>query len=883
MMSRAQIWYRTLLRLYPAEFRARYGRAITDFHRDRVAAARAGGEPNWLLWTRLTLDVLASAAAEHAHSITRDEAVIPTILHDCAYAARGLLRRPGFAVIVILTMALGIGANAAIFTVVNGVLLQPLPYPHSEQLVNFGHEPPQWLTSEPDFLDYHRELTAFSGLAAYTRREATLTSGNDPERVRAVAASEDFFPLLEVKPAVGRTFSSDEFAVRPAPVVILSYALWQRRFGGERSIIGQRVSIEGIPRTIVGIMPPRFAFPEARTDVWLPLPRFNPDSLNDRDNHYLFMVGRLKPDVKLATAFVEANGLAKRFMHEFPNLYNPREPLTPHITFVEDDLVGGTRPYLFALLSAVGFVLLIACANVANLLLVRSETRHKEMAVRSALGASRFRLITQLLTESTMLAALGGGLALVIAAAGDRVLVALAPASIPRLDEIRVDWRVVAFTALVTAATGIFVGLVPGLRASRDHSADALKDAGRLTTTQGVARGARRLLVVAELMLAVVTLAGTAMLVRSLWNLQRAELGFDPAQRLTATVALPVRQYDDAHARLFYEQLLTRIRALPGVSSAAATGWLPIVDVGGLWGVRPEGRDFAPGQSPEATPQWATPGYFRTMGIPILAGREFEPADQPETTPVIIVSKRLADRFWPNENALGRRVRLGNPTAPWLTVVGVVGDIRSHGFAEPPEPMMYFAYAQSAKTSYYQPSAMGLILRTNGDPSLLATPLRQVVQGLDPMVPVSEVRTMDQITGTSVANRRFSTALLAGFAALALLLAGIGTYGVIAYGVTQRSFEIGVRIALGAGERSVLALVLSEAMRLCAIGIVLGLVGSAVVGRGLRALLVGVSPVDLPALLIASAALMVVALLACLVPARRALAIDPIAVMRAES
>jgi putative ABC transport system permease protein len=880
MTPRSDRAYRLLLRLYPPAFRDRYGRAMTDFHRDRVAAARAAGESMAMLWMRLTIDALCSAAAERLHSITRDEAVIPTILHDYAYAARGLGRRPGFAAIVILTMALGIGANAAIFTVVNGVLLAPLPYPHAEQLVNFGHEAPEWLTSEPDFLDYHRELRSFSGLAAYTNRGGNLTSDDRTERLSIVAASEDFFPVLAVAPFIGRTFSKDEFAVKPAPAVVLSYGLWQRRFGGERAVIGTRITLDGVPRTVVGVMPPRFAFPDVDTDLWLPLPRFNPDSLMERDNHYLFMVGRLRPNVTIAMAFSEANLLAKRFMREFPNLYNPREPLTPHITSLKADLVGGTRPYLFALLGAVGFVLLIACANVANLLLVRSETRHKELAVRSALGASRFRLLAQMLTESTLLAALGGGLALLIAWGGGHLLVAMAPGSIPRLNEIHVDWRVITFTAGVTLVTGVFVGLLPGLRASRDHSAEALKDGARLTSGQGVAAGARRALVVAELTLAVVTLAGTAMLVRSLWNLEHVELGFEPSHLLTAAVAPGPRQYDDARARLFYEQLLTRVRALHGVSSAAAAGWLPVIDHGGLRGIQAEGHSYIPGRVPQLTPQWATPEYFRTMGIPILAGREFESTDQPDATPVVILSRRAADLFWPNETPIGRRVKLAGPTAPWLTIVGVVGDIRSHGMAEPTEPMIYFPYAQSAKAAYWQPTAMAVLIRTAGDPATAAAPLREIVHSLDRMIPVFYVRPMDQLIGTSIANRRFSTALLAGFGALALLLAGIGTYGVIAYGVTQRSFEIGVRIALGAGERSVLALVLSEGLRMCALGIVIGVLASAIVGRGLRALLVGVSPIDVPALIVASVALVVVAMLACLIPARRALAVDPISVMR---
>jgi predicted permease len=804
-----------------------------------------------------------------------------TIVHDFGYAVRGLLRRPVFTAIVTATIALGIGANAAIFTVVNGILLQPLPYPHAEQLVAFGHEPPHWLSSEADFLDYHRELRSFSGLAAYTRGEATLSDPDNPERLRVARATDDFFSLLGVAPLIGRRFSADEFAVQQPNVVILSYALWQRRFGGDGSAVGQEISIAGIPQTIIGVMPPRFAYPEARTDLWLPLPRFHPDS-NDRDNNYLFMVGRLRPNVGIQSAFTEANGLAKRFMREFPNFFNPREPLTPRLRYITEDLVGDTRPYLLALLGAVGFVLLIACANVANLLLVRGESRHKEMAVRSALGASRFRLLVQPLTESVLLSTLGGMLALLLAWAGGRALVALAPGSIPRLDEIHIDWRVVAFTAGVTLATGVFVGLVPGLRASRDRSADALKDAGRATGLQGTARGARRALVVAELTLALLTLSGTGMLVRSLWNLQRTGLGFEPQQALTGSVALGTRQYDDARARLFFEQLLTRLRAVPGVSSVGAARWLPVVDAGGLWGAYPEGRVFVPGQMPAVVPQQITPDYLRAMGLPLLAGRDFASTDRVDAAPVVIVSKRLAELFWPNETPIGKRMKLGGPDRPWMTVIGIVGDIRARGFGDTPEPTMYQPYAQSGKTGYFQPPAMSLVIRTTGDPATLSPALRNAVRALDRTVPVANVRTLDEIVGISIADRRFSTGLLAGFALLALVLAGIGTYGVISYGVSQRSFEIGVRIALGAGERSVLALVMSEGLRMSITGLVLGLVASVFLGRGLRSLLVGVSTIDLPTLLVASAALLVVALLACLVPARRATCVSPIIVMRGE-
>lgn len=878
-MSRGDRFYRLLLRLYPREFRARYERSMLDFHRDRTTAARRAGHSMTALWLRTTLDVVASAAIEHTQSFFAGEPVVETIVQDISYGTRSLLRRPAFTAIVVATIALGVGANAAIFSVVNGILLRPLLYPHAERLVSFGHEAPTWLTSEPNFVDYRRDMATIEGLGAYTRREATLTVGDQPERIRTVRASEDFFPVLGVKPAVGREFSSDEFAPRVPQVALISYGLWQTRFGGDPKIVGQKITLEGAPRIVVGVMPRFFDFPEARTDLWLPLPRSNPDSLGDRTNNSLFMVARLKPGIAIERARNEATTIAQRIMRDNPNSFDPKNPIRPNLTSVREDLVGKTRPYLLALLAAVGFVLLIAAANVANLLLVRGETRYKEMAVRNALGASRFRLVSQLLTESSLLAGLGGALGLAVAWAGNHALVALAPPSIPRLDAIEIDWRVVAFTAFVATATGLLIGLLPAWRASRESSIDALRDAGRVVGARGGAKRVQRALVVAEVALAVTTLSGAGMLLRSLWNLQRADLGFIPAKTLTAKVALPPREYDDARSTIFFDQLLEQTRAIPGVTATGAAAWLPVVGAGGLWGLQQEGK-------PEkqdwlnAVPQHATPGYFQAFGMSIVAGRDFTSADRDGTVPVAIVSERFASAAFPGSNPLGKRFKLGGP-GPYMTVVGVVRDVRARGFDDTPEPTMYFPYAQSAKSAYYMPRSMAILVRVAGDPQSIAPRLREIVRSLDRNVPLSEVQSLEQVVGTSVSSRRFSTALLAGFALLALVLAGIGTYGVISYAVSQRSHEIGVRMALGAEDRSVLMMVMSEGLRLCLIGVGIGLVISVAVGRAIRAMLVGVPPIDVPTLATTTVLLIAVGALASMLPARRALAVSPTETLRA--
>ena len=872
--------YAFLLQLYPRAFRERYGRAMRDFHRDRVLAARAADDSMLLLWTLTLIDVGLSATAEHFRRIPPGDAVMDTLGQDILYALRGLARRPAFTAIVIATIALGVGVNAAIFSVVNAVLLRPLPYPHADELFSLGHQPPKWLTSDPDFLEYRRDLKAASGLAAYVQSVVTIQLGDTPSRAGIARTSEDFFPVLGVKPLLGRTFLPEEYSHQIAPVVVISYTSWQRDFNGDRSVVGRKLLLQGIPRVVVGVMPPHFDFPQKRTDIWMPLPRFNPDSLGNRFQYYLFVVGRTKPGVPMTEVTTQANAIAKRIMAEDPGKYDPKQPLAPTITPVSDQIVGNTKPYLFALLGAVGFVLLIACANVANLLLVRGEARRKEMALRAALGASGTRLISQLLTESLLLASAGAAIGLALAWAADRALVTAAPEAIPRVGEISVDWRVLSFTGLVTVLTGLLVGLIPAWRASRYDAATTLKEGGKAT---GVAAGrqARRALVVAEVSLAVTMLSGAGMLVRSLWHLQDAGLGFETHDVLTAKVALAAREYNDARAILYFETLLNRIRALPGVQSAGAVGWLPVVDAGGLWGYRPEAGTYPDGRWPLAQPQQITPGYFKTIGMPILDGRDIQDTDRENAPLVAVISKQFAEQAWPGQRAIGKRFQLGDGSQ-MMTVVGIVGDIRARGFGDKPEPLMYFPYAQSAKSAYYVPRSMALLIHTHGNPLLHGDEVRRAIQSIDRTVPVSEIRTFDEVAGTSVALRRFNTLLIAAFAALALVLAGIGTYGVISYGVSQRRFEIGVRMALGAEDRSVMGLVMREGLRLAFVGLVLGVGASVLVGRAIQAMLVGVGALDLPSIAVTGVLLGVVALTASFVPAIRALRVNPIEALRVE-
>jgi putative ABC transport system permease protein len=798
---------------------------------------------------------------------------------DIRFAVRSLLRRPRFAAIVVSTIALGVGANAAIFSVVRGVLLRPLAYPEPDRVVAFGHKAPYWLASLPEYFDYKRELRSFESIAAFTQNEGNLATPDEPERISVASVSPEFFPVLGMTPAIGRTFAPDEDMVAPATVVVMSYSLWQRRFGGDPRIVGKTIPFNGTPRTVVGVMPPHFEYPTARTDIWLPIRRFNADSLGDRTNHYLFMVGRLKRGVTLERGLTEAAAVAKRMMRDNAGRYDPKVLLTPAMVRVSESLVGPTRPYLWTLFGAVGFILLIVCVNVANLLLARGEGRRKEMAVRTALGASRRRLLVQLMTESVVFAAAGGALGLLLAWAGTRSLVALAPPSLPRLDLIGLDWAVLLYALVTSLGAGALFGVVPAVRASREAPAETLKEGGRSPQQAGSHR-MRRVLVVAEVALAVVMLCGAGMLLRSLVNLQSAKLGFDPASVLTAKVSPSATAYNVDRSVVFYSQLLERVRAIPGVQSAGAAGWLPVVDAGGLWGVLAEGQSYDRlSQGPTAVPQQVSSGYFEAMGLKVVAGREFTDADRRSGPYVGMVSKALAQNLWPNADPIGKRFHVGGDTT-LVTVVGVVDDIRARGFDDAPEPTMYFAYPQTEATAYFMPRSMNLVIRTSGNPLAIANQVKSIVRSLDATVPVSSIRTMDDVVETSVANRRFSTMLLGAFAALAMLLAGIGIYGVISYGVSERRFEIGVRMALGADRSAVLASVLGEGIRMALIGVAVGVAGAGAVARMLRSLLVGVPVVDVATFAVVALGLVVVAAVASFVPARRATAISAMEALR---
>ena len=870
--------YRALLHLYPASFRRRYGAEMLAFYRER---RRTGGAR---VWPRVFLDLVLSAAAERLPALRFPLPAIPNTgftMQTFRHTLRGLARTPAFTAVVLLTLALGIGANAAIFSVVNGVLLQPLPFPDPDRLVDFRHEEPYWNVSEPEFSDYRRDMRSLERLAAYTGTDLNLEGDQQPVRVVGGRVSDGFFPVMGVAPLLGRTFAPDEEkpARGPAPVVLISEAVWRTHFGADPGILTREIRLNGVPRRVIGVMPDRFGLPDAEVGIWMPL-RLNYDSLWTRNNHHLLLVGRLKPGATVAEANLEANLLTRRWVKDFPETYLPDQAFVAEIKPMMERVLASSRPYLVTLLAAVGFVLLIACANVANLLLIRGEARRRELGIRTALGASGSRLVAQQLTESGVLALAGGGLGLLLAWGGVRALLSLAPATLPRLELVKLDGRVLLFTLAVSLGTGLLFGLLPALRASRGDAASALRDGAR-STSRGGSR-MRRGLVMGEVALAVVMLSGAGLLVRSLLSLQQTDIGFDDSGILTARVNLPPLNYDtDAKAIATIAQIEERVRALPGVVSAGTMGWTPVVDGGGTWSISIDGSEAAQiASAPNADPQQVTPGYFGTLGVRMVRGRAFTEQDREDAPLVAIVNEAMAKALWPGQDPVGHTLKMYGTQGAWVTVVGVARDILSRGVGKTTPPTMMFPYAQAGKSAYFVPRQVTLAVKTTGNPEALGPAVSRIVHQLDPGAPVSEVRSMEAVMGTALASRRFTTVLLGWFAALALLLAGVGIYGVIAYGVSQRTYEIGLRQALGADRGSVLGLIVSEGLRLTGVGLLIGLAGTLAAGQLIRSMLVNVKATDPVTLAGVALVLAAVAALASWIPARRAMAVSPTEALR---
>lgn len=804
-----------------------------------------------------------------------------TIWQDVRYGVRMLAGSPGLTAVAVLALALGVGANTAIFSVVNTVLLRPLPFKNSEQLVRvWATNAKKGVNNHPtsflNFVDWQTENHVFESMTAYSAASATLTGGDAPELVKGVVVSAGMFPTLGVQPMLGRFFSADEAKAGNAPVVVLGYGLWQRRFGADRKVIGREITLDGKSTTIVGVMPPGFKFPldEEKTDFWSP---HNPDSEMNaaRGARYLSVVARLKPNVTLQQAQAEMDTISSRLEQQYPANNTGRGV---RLVSMYEDTVGSVRPALLVLLGAVGCVLLIACANVANLLLARAAGRHKEIAIRTALGATRARIVRQLLTESLLLAIMGGSLGLLLAMWGLDLLVATIPASVPRVAEISLDARVLGFTLAVSALTGIIFGLAPALTASKLDLNESLKEGGR-GSTEGVRRNrVRSLLVVSEIALSLVLLIGAGLLLKSFQRLREINPGFNPTNVLTMNLELPESKYAKADQQgAFFQQLLERTRTLPGVESLGVIDPLPLSGNNKTTTFNIEGRPpVAPTDQLSSNVRTISSDYFRAMGIPLLKGRALSERDNKDAPLVMVVNETLARQFFPNEDPLGKRATVYPFKTP-CEIVGVVGDVKHRTLEGEPTPEFYISYLQAP-----QP-AMALVARTaSGDPTNLVGAMRNAVGEIDKDQPISDIQTMNQLLSQSIAPGRFNMLLLGLFAFIALLLAAIGIFGVMSYSVTQRTHEIGIRIALGAQAVDVLRLVVGQGMALALVGVGLGLLGAIAVTRLMASLLYGVSATDPLIFAGISLLLTIVAFVACYVPARRAMKVDPMVALRHE-
>ena len=812
-----------------------------------------------------------------------------SLLQDIRFGLRMLTKNAGFTAIAVLTLALGIGANTAIFSVVNAELLRPLPFHDSGRLVRVGvtNSRTGWKFGSadyPDFNDWRSQNKVFEKIAAYFENNFTLTGVASPAHLEGEVVSADLFALLGATPALGRTFLPVEDEANH-DVVILEHQFWKDQFGGDPSIIGRTITLDNKAYTVVGVMPAGFAFPLQRKPVslWTTFSSTQltvdntPPITKQRGAHFMDVIARLKPGVSIAQAQAGMDVIAAQLAQQYPDTNKyfgvQLEPERERIT-------RSVRPALLVLMAAVGLVLLIACVNVANLLLARATTRGREIAIRAALGAGRSRVIRQLLTESLLLAGLAGILGVIIAAWGSAFLVQLSPEDLPRAAEIHTDGWVLAFTVAISLLTGVVFGLAPAVQVTRSNLVDALKE-GSLSSTAGSRRHQlRNWLVIVEMALALVLLVSAGLLIRSLVRLQNVNPGFDPHNVLAADLDLPSPKYSNARQAQFARDLLSKLQALPGVQSAA--GVIPLPMSGGEMrtSVEIEGRPVAKSDEEHSTIFSVTPDYFRTMKIPLLQGRDFSAQDGPDSNPVVIVTESLARQFFPGENAIGKRIRLGisvdDKPSRMREIIGVVGDVKFKDLADESMPTSYMPQSQIPI------GMLTIVTRTAGDPSSLSRPLAETVRSIDPDMPAYHIKTIEEYLDGTIAIPRFNTVLLGIFAVLALILTSIGLYGVISYSVAQRTHEIGIRMALGAQPRDMLRLVVGQGIRLGVYGVGLGLIAAFAFTHFLSSLLFGITATDPISFATVVVTLLAVVVLACYIPARRAMRVDPMVALRYE-
>jgi len=809
-------------------------------------------------------------------------AAIDDCAQDLRYGVRILRRHSGFAIVAALTLALGVGATTLVFSVVDAVLLRPLPYADADRLVMVwedvkipGYTNPRNTPAPGNFRDWRDQNSTFIDIAAIRDGVWNLTDAGEPIRTEGAMVSASLFRLLQVRPILGRLFTPEEDGAAPSRVVVLGYGLWTDRFGADPSIVGRTIRLSDEPYTVLGIMPRGFQFPDAEDQIWAPL-GLTPQQLANHDGHFLRVLGRLKPHVTLAQAQADVETIAARLTEQYPN---SNTGVGVSMLLLTEQVVGDVRRPLLIVLGVVGFLLLMVCTNIGALLLARASSRGREFAVRTALGASRIRLLRQLLAEGVVLAAMGGALGLALALIGISVLRWLAPAVVPRINDIEINRSIALFNGSVALLAGAICGVIPALRSKRDLS-DTLRDDSRATAGRTSLR-TRNGLVVVQVALGVVVLVGAGLLLRSFVGLLHVPVGFRSDGILTFRVALPAVRYRTEQQRSgFYQQLADRLKALPGVSSAAAISFLPLTMSGRITGVSIDGDAArAPGQVRMVDFRSVSPGYFAAMSIAMRAGRDVAWSDTPATQPVIVVSETMARKFWPDQSAVGQRVKRGRPDSdePWVTVVGVVSDVRQFDLVSVPRPAMYFPASQDHGTG---DTLRDWVVRTSSDPKAVLPSVRSAVWSIDATLPVTRVETMTEVRGAATASQRFTLLVVGVFAVLALILAAIGLYGVTAYNVSQRTRELGIRVALGARRGSLLRGVLAQGARLTIVGLLIGTVAALALTELMSTLLFEIGPRDPVTFAGVTMLLLLVAVAASWGPAHRATRVNPVVALK---